>query len=161
MNVEQNSIQTYLDRCRGIIARHGHLVQYVGAVPYGYAYTAGLTPSIGCELVVVALPQPAAHSIINDLVARLKKAPIADNEPIEELANMPLILRTIPLVDPASGLDRNELISVARRLGYLPHYVRQLVWPDKQGKFPGDPAYSHAVAQDVDLLLSTPTTKAH
>mgnify|MGYP001403946311 CR=1 FL=1 len=152
MNTTKDPMQSYLDRCRGLIAKHGHMVQFVGAAPFGYAYTVGLEPTLGCELLIVGLTPDIARVLLNGIAARLKEGPVADGEPIEKIAMVPLKITTHAVADPAKGRDRAALVAVAGRLGYSPRHIRQVIWPDTQNRFPGDPGYNHAIEQDVDQL---------
>jgi hypothetical protein len=154
----QDSFQAYLDRVRGIVAQHGHMVQAVGSSPQEcFAYTVGLTPALGCELFIAGLPQGTAMALLNDLAAKLRRRLIPDGENIDDVAaGLPLRLQTYAVTDSARGIDRSELVAVALRLGYPVQYIRQMVWPDRKGRFPGEAGYDHPHPQSIDLLVHMP-----
>ena len=136
----------YLDRCRELIAKHGHMVQVVGAeatMP-AYAYTAGLTTTFGFELVIFGMSFDMATMFLNGVAKRLKEAPVGDGADITGVANVPLRLQTFRF-DP----DEHRL-GVALRLGYTPNHIRIVQWPDKAGAYPGSPAYRALISQSFD-----------
>lgn len=155
----QDQLETYLDRCRGLIAQHGFIVQCVGAESGdGYAYTVGLTGTLGCELITIGLPLGTANAVLNTLAARLVSGLIPDGEDIHEIASgLPVRLQTYAVMDPARGIDRSTLVALSRRLGYPVSHIRQLVWPDRHGRFPGEDGYTHPNPQSPDLLIQVPT----
>lgn len=154
----QKSINAYLDRVGSMIAQHGHVVVAVGNSPQEYfAYTVGLTPTLGCELLTSGLPQSTATSLLNDLAAMLARRLVPDEENIHDVAKgLPLRLQTHAVTDPTRGIDRGKLVSVALRLGYPVRFIRQVVWPDPEGRFPGESGYSHPHPQSIDLLAHIP-----
>lgn len=131
----------YLDRCRELIATHGHMVQPILPIDNspGWSYTVGLTSTLGFELVVFGLPQDVAGSLINPLADRLRSRRIEDGELIERIASTPLRLVT------HSGATTQ--LGVAAALGIVPEVVRILQWPDTAGRFPGDPGYAFPLSQ--------------
>lgn len=147
----------FLDHCRGLIGRHGHMVQMVDAAPFPYCYTIGLTPRLGAELLVVGLPQSVAVSTLNDLAARLKQESIPDDTPIHEVVNLPLKLRTVSIPEPASVPPLHQLLAVAFALDYRPTSVRQVLWPDPAGRFPADLGYASRCTQALDQFLDRGT----
>lgn len=152
---DDRSRANYLDRCRDLIARNGHMIQ--GVLPTaqtpGWAYTVGLSAERGFELLMFGLDMSISGPFINAIARRLGEAPIRDGQLIEGVANMPLRLQTLPF-DP----DRCPL-SVAVSLGYRPGHVRIIQWPDVEGHFPGDPKYRHLIGQTFSDIL--PPTSAH
>lgn len=135
--------------CRKIIETYGHMVQQVGGS--GWAYTIGLTPTLGYELICVGLPLQVTQPLLNDLAAMLKSSEIPDEQAIADISNMPVILRTIDLAEtPNVGI----LINVARRLNIVPTKLRQMVWPDPAGNYPGSPNYNFPIPQDLHAIAA-------
>jgi hypothetical protein len=120
------------------------MVQFVFGGNVSFAYTVGLTPVLGYELCVTGLPAQAAHPILNMLAAVLKRGEVQDGVDLTQIANMPCRL----LTQPAGKLQ----MGVASSLGYHPPTIRQLIWPDQQGHFPDDPAYTHPWKQNLDEI---------
>ena len=143
-------LDNYLDNLRAIIAKSGHAIQFVMSSESSppFAYTIGLLPQIGCELFVIGLPQQVAGGIVNDVALRLKKGMVPDGMDILGIAKgFPMRLRKV------SPSDARPHVSVMMQLepeGYLD--VRQILFPDETGHFPGDPKYSHPVTQDARQL---------
>lgn len=144
-------LANYLQRCRELIALHGHMVQSVfgqdGTAPY--SYTAGLTTQFGFELVIFGLGPEMASSLLNQVTKKLHASPIEDEVGIDGIANVPLRLRTVrfdPDIHP---------ISVSVRLGYSPTHLRYLIWPDESGVYPGDASYRSLIQQSFDDAQQT------
>ena len=135
--------------CRKIIETYGHMVQQVGGS--GWAYTIGLTSTLGYELICVGLPPQVAEPVLNDLAAMLKGAEIPDEQAIAEISNMPVILRTIDLAETP---DVGILIGIARRLNIVPTKLRQMLWPDPAGNYPGSPDYNIPIPQDLHAIAA-------
>lgn len=150
----------FLQKVRCIVESGEIHVQTVAheAPPIAVHYTVGLTPRLGYELITMGIPP----RLLGDAAKRLLSAPdIADEADIAGIASVPLRLRTLPLVDAAAGIDRRELIAIARALGFEPDRLRQLVWPDANGVFPPSLAYDHPIVQDVDQFLRSAPPAAH
>jgi len=148
-----NPLESYLERCRDLIARHGHFVQSVAgsASTPAWSYSVGLTTVLGFEVVILGLPMDTAGALINALAAKLKQCAIADGADLHGLANMPLRLMTV-------RAGQCEL-TIARRLGYVPTHVRIIQWPDPKGRFPGETGYSSLLTQTFLDIAST--ARAH
>jgi len=148
-----NQLAAYLDRCRALIKEHGHMVQSVFPdahthVP-GFAYTIGLSQSGGAELVTIGLPADTATYFLNTVAQRLATTPIADHDDITEIANTALRLRTIPCEEMLPHMRVARALLIAPRA-----IIRQVIWPDPSGRFPGDPAYKYQLTQSPDELIS-------
>ena len=153
--VADDRVRAYLDRCQALIDEHGHMVQsvFADARTPDFAYTIGLSTRGLPELVVIGLPSETATHALNQIAQRLAKDSIPDHQDITEIANMPLRLRT---VDPDAAWVH---MGVARSLLQTrPTAIRQVLWPDPSGRFPGDPAYQFPVTQTLDELTPDPRT---
>lgn len=153
---EDELLQSFLDRCRALMAEHGHVVQSVfgSDVLPPWAYTVGLSNAGRAELVVIGLPAETATYALNGVARRLAAEKIPDQADIHQVVNMPLRLRTLSL-DAAW-----PHMSVARTLLTTPpREIRQVLWPDPTGRFPGDPSYRYAISQDLSEL--NPNPKRH
>lgn len=146
MSKPRNTLGALLDRGRKIIASEGLLVVATGR-PHVVAYSIGLTTRLGYEVFVVGLPPDVALPIVNALAARLKAAEEPDDTPLEEIANMPLRLRFLSRKDSVNATRRLRMIPA---LGYEPQRIRQLLFPDPQGRFPGEDGYSMSFDQTLD-----------
>jgi len=147
--IEMKTIEEYDQDCRKRIETFGFMIQQVGG--NGWAYTIGLTPTLGYELVCVGLPPEVTYPVLNDLAAQLKASEVPDEQPIPEISNMPVILRTINL-DEAPEV--NVLLGTARRLNMAPTKLRQMLWPDPQGHFPGSAEYAFPIPQDLRAIAA-------
>lgn len=142
----------YLDRLRALVDKHGWAVQGVGAdveagVP-GFAYTVGLAKKGLPELIVLGLPMDAAQPILNTLARRMVDGEsFEDGSDIIEAANLPLRLQTL------EGAHLRNWVRFADLMNGEPVGVRQLVWPDRDGRFPTDPGVDGRMAAMQDLGL--------
>ncbi len=148
-----------LSRCRAIVARYGWQVTYVFADPDTgtppFAYTTGLWATFSHpELVLTAIPRQAAHGILN-----AAGQAIAGGRPLDggttrpDLANLPVRVLDV-------DLSRCRLPFGMTNLFYgQPAPVRQLVWPDPDGRFPGDPRCDPQMAALQDIGGTGPATR--
>lgn len=137
----------YLERVRRTVAARGWVVQGVTAeagddVPF--AYTVGMIPAGLPELVLSGLPMEVLHELINIAADAHLGQELTAGGTAEGLASVPL--RVI-------ACDPGAPVGVARAL-YGPAVTAvQLVWPDRDGAFPGEPGWRTAARQD---LFGTP-----
>lgn len=118
----------------------------VGTVTPGgtpYMYTAGLTHSLGCpELLVAGLPPEAAHGILGAAVDKIRESgPLEDGHLYEGIAaGFPVRVRK------GAGAFSPFGLGVANRFAGRPVPWLQVVWPDPQRRFPGEPGCDPAMA---------------
>jgi uncharacterized protein DUF4262 len=145
-------IEAFLDQCRATIAEHGWMVQGVfptaESVARGetltFAYTAGLTARGLPEMILVGLPLDGAADLLNDA------AKIAvERGAVEFDADVDGIIAGFPVRFTAAT---TAPLSVARSLYGSRVRAVQMLWPDDQGRFPGDPAYDAVYGNQQPLL---------
>jgi hypothetical protein len=137
----------FLDRTRRLIAEHGwSLVSVHDDVVF--VYTCGLTAKDLPEVVIAGLSGDTAAGLLNDVVKRILDAPPgpADGENIEGIANFPLRLHTIE--DP---VVLEHIPRVARVIAGGEVRLRQLLWPDTQGRFPGEAGFDEKLLRYQQL----------
>ena len=130
---------------RRALEEHGWLVV---DSPDGAASTVGLTARGLPELVVLGLPSDVGGALLRELAERLLDGDlaaddVADGDPVEGLLEgRPPVLLTVPrdLPSPAA-----EVYGTVR--------LRQLVWPDADGRMPWDDGFAHP---DLQPLLGDP-----
>lgn len=144
-----STIEAYLEQCRDRISAYGFVIQQAGS--NGWAYTIGLAPTLGYELVCVGLPSEVTFPVINNLAAYLKAKDVPDDQPIAEVADQPVVLRTISLSEEP---DVGILLGIARALEMVPVKLRQMCWPDPSGHFPGSAEYSFPNPQDLRAIAA-------
>jgi hypothetical protein len=117
---------------------HGFFIQAVGgreetlALP-SFVHTEGLADSAGHpELVMVAMPPQAAGGLLNDLGAQIlaRNRTVRAGEDLEDVLTGGYKLRVIACPD--------ALAEQVRHRGSQTE-VLQLLFPDRAGRFPGDP----------------------
>ncbi len=136
---------TYLNTCRDLIAKHGHLVQGYGT-DTPVAYTVGLCETRGYELAVSGLPARTAMVVLNRLAEVMANAgaPCEGGEIGDALADgYPLRLR--------QAIRSNVEFGLIERLYGRPFPVWQALWPDVEGAFPGDAACT--LTSEMQTLL--------
>lgn len=128
-------IQRFHDELGKKIAEHGHQVIGVHGSPDNppFAYTIGLTPRFGFELLVVGLPIQHAHPILNHVAKDWH--PELMNEPCDEFANLPLLLMRCN-----TDLDRlhREFVVQADNHYDMKVDVVQVILSDREGRTPLD-----------------------
>ncbi|PKM46855.1 MAG: hypothetical protein CVV05_00115 [Gammaproteobacteria bacterium HGW-Gammaproteobacteria-1] len=99
------------------------------------AYTIGLADIGHPEVLVFALPAESAHMILNDIATRAREVALPMNERLDDLANLPLILKPV-----APSIAAEYIVQANARAGReLP--ALQLVWPDARGLFPWEEGF--------------------
>lgn len=145
----KSSIGALLQKARKIIAAEGLLVVSTGAdadiVPA--AYTVGLTTKLGYEVFVIGLPPQVGQQILNTVAKRLLAAEEPDDTPLTGIANMPVKLHFLPASATDDTTGRLRMIPA---VGYEPQRIRQLIYPDAQGRFPGEPGYEAPFEQTLE-----------
>jgi hypothetical protein len=141
----------YIERCMALIAAQGHMVQSAGGGPGGpgMCYTVGLSiqPGLGYELAISGLPPDAGASVLKGAVRELRERGI---EPTEGLT----------LTAAIEGYSaRLRAAHTLKRFGIIPSVtgshcpVWQVVWPDRDHHFPGEPGYSIPPDGQDDLSI--------
>lgn len=131
-------------KARADIERVGWSAVGVGAGPDSetFTYTAGLTAQGHHELIIVGLDPYVAHGILAAAVQELQAGVrFSDGA----LVTGVLVDYTAKLV--ACG---NEHLTMARSIYGSEVMALQIVWPDTDGRYPGDPGYD-AVLPDQKL----------
>jgi len=127
-----------------------------------YAFTVGLPQAFGWpELICFNLDQGVMHHILNNAVNELRAGKLTPKPGLilKQTANaMQMKLLTLPDQDWKPRMRWSTWY--AETVKPAPGGVRclQLVWPDKAGRFPGDPRCDKAVAADQTPLQFSPST---
>jgi hypothetical protein len=128
----------YLEKIEGIVKEHGHAVQFV-MDERSMAYTVGAAGGGTPEFIIFGLPPQTANITLNNAVrlARAGGAWEGDVERIFENYKARLI--------PISLTAFYDVAPVAKHYHHL-HEIRQvravqIIVPDSQNRFPGDPDY--------------------
>jgi hypothetical protein len=123
------------------IAQHGFMVMAVGGshTEPSFAYTIGLTERGHPELIVFGLSARYAHQIIHNVLVEMASEVPADGVLVENVANMPLVLRTVLDTEAEKYCVQGAYYYNARLKA--PRYM-QLVLPDANGRFPWDDGYA-------------------
>ena len=115
-----------------------------------WAYSVGIwLNSQGPELILCGLPLENAASIINAIGARVADgADIAPGVVLDDVCRAPLTLRPVDMSWRTSGLlsISDSFYGMVR-----PPYL-QVVWPDKNDCFPGDPGFQQGFDSLQPLL---------
>lgn len=140
---------TYLTKARRTIREHGWVVQ--GFAPCAdhlgvdsranrLAYTAGLTLIGRPEFAIVGLDVYTMTTILNNAGRAVRSKPVDDGDTMTDIGSVPFQVRAVP----------NGTAKLARTL-YGPRNVNllKLVWPDKEGNYPGDPGWRMGDYQDL------------
>ncbi|MFJ6901543.1 DUF4262 domain-containing protein [Streptomyces hokutonensis] len=132
----------YLRYVAAVIAGHGHAVQYVGGDPTmgvpPFAYTVGLhtRPGRAYELAFAGGGPDLSTTVLNSLAIALADRGVepADGLEIGGLLQGGLGLRL-------RMVSRPEDLGVIHAIYGTTPPVWQALWPDRNGRFPGDAHY--------------------
>lgn len=139
-----NKIKTTIDR-----AGHQILGIMGGGKEPDFAYTIGLSPKHGYELIVFGLPHHHAKTIINSIVTQIIEPGLLQYDtPIDTITNMPL--KFMPCT-PAMVKDYGIQAFRYYQKSDIPFV--QVVLCDREGFFPGDPQYDHGYMDDFQAVL--------
>lgn len=145
-------IDAYRQRIASLVAEHGHMIQGVMTDP-PFAYTAGLYRTHALpEIVVMGLAPQIAHTILNDVARQMKAGgltPLGGVDFDEVFAGAPARFRLLG----AREVDEHLAIAAAVN-GRDDFPAWQLIWPDPQGRFPGDPGCPPMTAALQDLRFT-------
>lgn len=151
----------YIDQFVEGVCEHGWMVQGVfpttdepDAAPF--AYTVGLALKQLPELIVFGLGHQTAGLILNDLAQRqIERGPY---QPGDELADVTPDYRTrlLAVRDSSEHLTMANLIA-GRRSGQAPIPALQVVFPDREHRWPWEPGSQVA---HIPLLGPTPELPA-
>lgn len=120
----QDKIETYGWSCIGVFDPDGEHPSFT--------YTVGLAAHGGAEYMIVGLDPRQAATVLNDIGARL-----TDGERFDEYSDSLLISLRVRFVDMTDEHQAN----MARDFWWdneVPLRVRQVLWPDPQGRLPGE-----------------------
>lgn len=137
-----------LERVASAIAEHGwHMIG-----TEGFAYTTGLTDGDHPEILIAGLPPRTAHDVVSAAVAKVRaRTPLLPGSRHDGIVSAyPVEVRALPLVTPR--FPRSVTTAHYRRA--VP--AVQLVWPDQQGRFPGEPGCAESIAAAQDSAREVP-----
>jgi len=120
----QDKIDTYGWSCVGVFDPDGN--------DPSFTYTVGLAAHGGAEYMIAGLDPHQATPLLNDIGARL-----TDGERFDEYSDSLLIDFRVRFVD----MTGNHQANVARDYWWgneVALRVRQVLWPDPQGRLPGE-----------------------
>ncbi len=138
-----------LDQVRENVNRHGWSATGTAtAAGTAYVYTTGLTATFGHpELVIAGLDPHTAHDLLRNAVEKIESGiPLEPGVPCEGIA-AGFVVRFSDVFRPSCGLS----LAVTDRFYGKPVPFRQLLWPDRRGRFPGEPGCIPGVASMQDI----------
>lgn len=137
----------YAARLRQVIAEHGWAVQTVHGdlIDPSFSYTVGLTEAGLPELIIVGLPERTAGLILNQLARRALEKELDVGQKCELPNGDGSLSYLIGSVSPANVRKYLKIAAVL----YDRNRIRslQVIWPSKEGLFPGDEGWRLARAQ--------------
>ena len=148
-------MNAYLENLQAIISKHGWAVQSV-LTDVPVSYTVGLTATHGLpEIVLTGIGPEDAQGILNMAARRLvsKELTLVEGQKYSQfLESFPVQFRPVPPSE-AKLLRLAALFAPEQR----PVSAWQMIWPDSQGNFSGDPGMHEGFAamQNLELVLET------
>lgn len=139
-----NGLESFLEKVDDLTQRFGFAVVAVDNEA-AMSYTVGLTALGLPEIVVFGLPQDVARHLLNAAGTLLRERRLPTDTPVEEIANLPLVFKSIP----ADVAEENLRVAAARAKG--PIAALQMIFPDPKGLFPWEAGFA------PHLALTQPT----
>lgn len=139
--------QEYLSKVKAVVAEHGWAVQGVGSEP-SVAYTVGLAKKSVPEIMLMGLPMEVAHAILNTVARQLTGGTLSLKEGVNidgVFEGFPAQFRELTFVES----DRHMPVACIVAGYTVPAW--QLLWPDENGRFPGDPGVAQEFVEMQDL----------
>lgn len=138
------------------VQEYGHAVQGVFGTETdpSFGYTIGLQDAGWPELIIVGLGYPNSGILLNDVVAhyrKLERAPAA-GDVLTELGNWPLAVA--PCGSAAVGEYLCRAGYRAERRGMPAPTALQLIYPDREGRWPTDADYDHDYMDPLQPCLA-------
>ena len=128
-------IDAYLEKCLGIIEKHGWMVQSVGTSPMLH-YTVGLEAKGHPELVLLGVPPQVAQGVLNEAARQLLAGEMAPRE-WEDTQG---VIRDFPVRFRKLTAAQTKALRIALVFCEGEDLDAWLmVLPDEAGRFAGDP----------------------
>lgn len=113
-----------------------------------FAYSVGMFKLGQPEVIILGMPFQTAMFFINDVFAEVEAGKaFADGEVIPEFAQgrdaKPLGLAFKAVSDAVADEYVRVALNTVKKHGGSWHGLLQMVWPDRQNRFPWDPEYDH------------------
>ena len=126
------------------IIRRGHVVRFIMDDP-AFAYSIGRTVKDRPELLVTGSLHPDTLQYIINRVAELDDAtPLSAGMDLDEVLEGYKV-RLVRVGD----LEEAQMFGVSRQFGTDDTSALQILWPDSEGRFPGEEGYEYGDAQPV------------
>ena len=130
------------------IIEHGHQVRVVfpdESGGYMFAYSIGRSLKERPEILVTgALPPPMLGYIVNRVAELDDERGIAAGDVLNDvLEGYPV--RLVAVAD----MEQAEMFGVTANFGTDDTFALQVLWPDAEGRFPGEPEYAYGDKQPV------------
>lgn len=138
----------------------GHLahpmISESGAI---YTYTAGLTRSLGYELIVVGLDSKSATHLLTVVGNHLQNQHVDDRVGINGIASRTVMLLTHAIRDASGTRSMAPALPLIYGVDLAPMQIRQICWPDAGGKFPWDAGFDQSYQPAPLVLMGSRLTK--
>lgn len=152
------ALLAHVDQVRDTVARQGWTTQPVlGDIPYCYTVGLSLRPGNSAphdEVLVSGLHPDVACAVLNHVARRVLDGTLLPAEGAvfgEVFQGVPARFRKMTARHAEAALRLARALGETQAIGGW-----QLLWPDAQGRFPGDPecAPEAAHAQDLEAALA-------
>lgn len=143
------SLKEHLDNLQALIDAHGWAFQVVDSDPT-LCYTVGLQKRGVPEIVLMGLPPEVAQQVLAVVVPQLMSKELVLKENLrynEVFDGFQAKFSKLKLTQVS------EYLPVANILADCYVEAWQLLWPDEEGRFPGDAGVSSAYAESQDLEI--------
>ena len=144
-------MNSIVERAAADVTAHGwHVLTIGGEGSSPYAFSIGFTRTFGHpEVLIIGLPQKTSHELLNVVGSRVSAgARFEHGLPYLGLLNRyPCEFRPVP-----ESEYRNYLGAALGFYGSEPFGALQLVWPDRDGRFPWDASAAESFRSSQPVL---------
>lgn len=153
----EKSLKRFVMELEHLIETHGWTV-YSAALQSPLSYTLGLWREQELpELLMLGVPVPTARVLLNQSAELLVRGEFR----LEEGVNVLNIAKNLPVrFRPLTDEQVQRHLSLAIAINKSVPRVWQLVWPDREGRFPGESGCSLEIGAQQDLSLQLGSLQA-
>jgi hypothetical protein len=142
-------VAAYLRAVRSKISEHGWALQHIDPADQEdlpFTYTVGLANAGLPELIIVGLPFPVSAGYLNHFAKLSLSSELTPGDRHDVQTPSKIVRWLVARVSPGNA---SQYLGVAEAIHGAPVAGLQLIWPDTDGRLPGDPGYIPSSSQPL------------
>jgi Domain of unknown function (DUF4262) len=146
--VVEPDVAAYLRAVRSRIDEHGWALQHIDPTDQSLAftYTVGLADAGLPELIIIGLPFPVSAGYLNHFAKLSLSSELALGSQYDVQTPSRVVRWLVGAVSPSNA---SQYLGIAEAIHGAPVVGLQLIWPDADGRLPGDPGYVVSPSQPL------------